>query len=122
MEREETYMRYLTFFINMVGLDTVDFYDSESYAGDSIVPFLGFMLFLIGLVVVIVGTATYLTAKHNFNIFYDQRDVKITYQEQQMTDDEKARVANEKLEKDKKRGRIVIIVGVVMMIGSFFIL
>jgi len=115
-------MRYLTFFINMVGLDTVDFYDSESYAGDSIVPFLGFMLFLIGLVVVIVGAATYLTAKHNFNIFYDQRDVKITYQEQQMTDDEKARIANEKLEKDKKRGKIVIIVGVVMMIGSFFIL
>ena len=46
---------------------------------------------MIGLVVVIVGAATYFTAKNNFNIFYDMRDVRITYDEQMMPDDEKAR-------------------------------
>ena len=58
----------------------------------------------------------------NFNLFYDQRDVKITYQDQILSDDEKAKKAAEKLEKDKKKGKIVSIVGVVMMVLSFFIL
>lgn len=85
-------------------------------------PFMGFMMFLIGLVVVIVGAATYFTAKHNFNIFYDMRDVRITYDEQMMPDDEKARRDNEKLKKDKKRGQIVMIVGTVLIVVSFIML
>ena len=80
------------------------------------------MAFLIGLAVVIVGLAIYFTASRNFNLFYDQRDVKITYQDQILSDDEKAKKAAEKLEKDKKKGKIVSIVGVVMMVLSFFIL
>ena len=78
--------------------------------------------FLIGLVVVIVGASTYFTAKHNFNIFYDMRDVRITYDEQMMPDDEKARRDNEKLKKDKKRGQIVMIVGAVLIVVSFIML
>lgn len=119
--RKEIGMDYLSFFINKISLE-VDFYNNEAYAGNSILPFMGFMMFLIGLVVVIVGAATYFTAKHNFNIFYDMRDVRITYDEQMMPDDEKARRDNEKLKKDKKRGQIVMIVGAVLIVVSFIML
>lgn len=118
-------MGYLTFFINRVALEThtaMDYYNSEDHAGTSYLPFIGFMLFLAGIVVIIVGLATYLTAKHNFNIFFDARDVRITYEEQIMPDDEKARLNNEKLAKDKKRGKIIIIIGVVLVIASFVVL
>ena len=118
-------MGYLTFFINRIALEaqtTMDFYNSEDHAGTSYLPFIGFMLFLAGLVVIIVGLATYLTAKHNFNIFFDARDVRMTYEEQIMPDDEKARLNNEKLAKDKKRGKIVIIIGIVLAVSSFFVL
>lgn len=67
---------------------------------------MGFMMFLIGLVVVIVGAATYFTAKNNFNIFYDMRDVRITYDEQMMPDDEKARRDNEKLKRIRREDRL----------------
>ena len=118
-------MGYLTFFINRVALETqtaMDYYNSEDHADTSYLPFIGFMLFIAGIVVIIVGLATYLTAKHNFNIFFDARDVRITYEEQIMPDDEKARLNNEKLAKDKKRGKIIIIIGVVLVIASFVVL
>ena len=118
-------MGYLTFFINRVALETqtaMDYYNSEDHAGTSYLPFIGFMLFLAGIVVIIVGLATYLTAKHNFNIFSDARDVRITYEEQIMPDDGRARLNNEKLAKDKKKGKIIIIIGVVLVIASFVVL
>ena len=118
-------MGYLTFFINRIALEAdtsaaMDFYNSEEHAGTSYLPFIGFMLFLAGIVVIIVGLATYLTAKHNFNIFFDARDVRMTYDEQIMP--EKARLNNEKLAKDKKKGKIIIIIGVVLVIASFVVL
>ena len=84
-------MGYLTFFINRIALEAdtsaaMDFYNSEEHAGTSYLPFIGFMLFLAGIVVIIVGLATYLTAKHNFNIFFDARDVRMTYEEQEGKD------------------------------------
>ena len=111
-------MGYLTFFINRIALEAdtsaaMDFYNSEEHAGTSYLPFIGFMLFLAGIVVIIVGLATYLTAKHN---------VRMTYDEQIMPDDEKARLNNEKLAKDKKKGKIIIIIGVVLVIASFVVL
>ena len=120
-------MGYLTFFINRIALEAdtsaaMDFYNSEEHAGTSYLPFIGFMLFLAGIFLIIVGLATYLTAKHNFNIFFDARDVRMTYDEQIMPDDEKARLNNEKLAKDKKKGKIIIIVGVVLVIASFVVL
>ena len=46
----------------------------------------------------------------------------LTYEEQVMPDDEKARLNNEKLAKDKKKGKIIIIIGVVLVIASFVVL
>ena len=94
----------------------------KSMLAQAICHLFGFMLFLAGIVVIIVGLATYLTAKHNFNIFFDARDVRMTYEEQIMPDDEKARLNNEKLAKDKKKGKIIIIIGVVLVIASFVVL
>ncbi|MDO5401801.1 MAG: hypothetical protein Q4F11_00030 [Eubacteriales bacterium] len=94
-------MKYLSGILQMVACE-VNFYDAESYQGDSIVPFLCFMGSLAGLVFVIVGVAKYSMAKHNWNIFYDRRDQRET--------DEK------KLKNDLKYGRIMIIAGVIMMV------
>ncbi len=38
---------------------------------------LGFMVFLIGFVIVFIGIVKIVNAKHQFNLFYDQRDRKI---------------------------------------------
>ena len=49
-------MGYLTFFINRVALETqtaMDYYNSEDHAGTSYLPFIGFMLFLAGIVVLL---------------------------------------------------------------------
>ena len=67
-------MDYLSFFINKISLE-VDFYNNEAYAGNSILPFMGFMMFLIGLVVVIVGAESYFKALFFFYFFFDMIDV-----------------------------------------------
>lgn len=85
----------------------IDFYDSETHAGDSYWPFIGFMAFLLGFVLIFIGSVKVISAKRQFNIFYDQRD------RQDFT--------QEKYAKEKKAGTIMIGIGVVMMIGSFFI-
>lgn len=97
-------------FINRIALEAdtsaaMDFYNSEEHAGTSYLPFIGFMLFLAGIVVIIVGLATYLTAKHNFNIFFDARDVRMTYEEQIMPDDEKPDLIMKNLLKIRRRER-----------------
>ncbi len=85
----------------------IDFYDSESHQGDSYMPFIGFMVFLIGMVVLFLGVVRLTSAKRQFNIFYDQRD-KQDYTE-------------EKYKKERTIGKIMIIAGAVMMVGSYFI-
>lgn len=71
-------------------------------------PFLGFMSFLAGLVVMIVGATYYFSAKHQFNLFFDERDKKD--------------VTDKKNIKDMKKGKILMIVGGVLMVLSFVIL
>lgn len=85
----------------------IDFYDSEAHAGSSYWPFLGFMAFLIGFVVTFIGIVKIVNAKHQFNLFYDQRDRK--------------HLEEPKYVRDKKIGIILTIIGIVMMIASFFI-
>lgn len=94
-------MKFFSGILHMIAAE-VNFYDSESYQGDSFVPFLCFMAELAGLVLLIVGVAKYSTAKRHWNLFYDRRD--------SVEMDEK------KLKRDKTSGFVMMIVGVIMMV------
>ena len=47
----------------ILAANTVDFYDAESHAGNSYWPFIGFMCFLLGIVIIFVGYVKQSTAK-----------------------------------------------------------
>ena len=100
-------MGYILGVLGYIAAD-VDFYNIEGNSGDSYLPFVGFMLFLIGFVVIFMGFSKYLTAKKNFNLFYDQRDKKD--------------LNSPVVIKDRKVGIIMLVVGIVMMIASNFII
>ena len=73
----------------------IDFNDSESYRGTSYLPFLGFMVFFAGMMIAFIGIVKISNSRHQWNIFYDERD--------------------------RKTGIIMLVVGIVMMIVSFLI-
>ena len=103
----ERYMGYLFNLFNVIAME-VDFYNIEGNRGDSYMPFVGFMMFLIGFVVIFMGFSKYLTAKKNFNLFYDQRD-SVT-------------VDKETNQKNKNIGIIMMAAGLVVLIVSFFVI
>lgn len=86
----------------------IDFYDSEAHAGDSILPFVGFMMFLFGLVAAFIGFVKINNAKRQWNLFYDYRDKKD--------------LAQDKYVKEKKIGTIILVAGIALLVGSFLIL
>lgn len=86
----------------------VDFYNIEGNSGDSYLPFVGFMLFLIGFVVTFMGFSKYLTAKKNFNLFYDQRD--------------SVNIDKATNQKNKNVGIIMMAAGLMFLIISFFVI
>ena len=47
---------------NIIAAD-VDFYNIEGNRGDSYLPFIGFMMFVVGAVVAFMGFSKYITAK-----------------------------------------------------------
>ena len=85
----------------------IDFNDSESYRGTSYLPFLGFMVFFAGMMIAFIGIVKISNSRHQWTIFYDERDRK----------DIKSPAVN----KDRKTGIIMLVVGIVMMIVSFLI-
>ena len=89
---------------NIIAAD-VDFYNIE---GDSYLPFIGFMMFVVGAVVAFMGFSKYITAKKNFNLFYDLRD--------------SVKVDKATNEKNKKTGIIMIAAGIIVLIVSFFVI
>lgn len=95
------------YFLQRIACD-IDFNDSEAYAGTSYWPFIGFMCFFIGLVVAFIGIVKISNSKHQWNLFYDQRDKKD--------------LNSPVVIKDRKVGIIMLIVGIVMMIASNFIM
>lgn len=95
------------YFLNFIAAEA-DFYNIEQNKGDSYLPFIGFTLFLIGFVVIFMGFSKYLTAKKNFNLFYDQRD-SVT-------------IDKETNQKNKKTGIIMMVVGLIVLVVSFFVI
>lgn len=100
-------MGYILNALSFIAAD-VDFYNIEGNSGDSYMPFIGFMMFLIGFVVIFMGFSKYLTAKKNFNLFYDQRD--------SVTVDKATN------QKNKNIGIIMMAVGLIILIISFFVI
>ena len=92
--------------INIIMLD-IDLYNDEDPQGDSIFPFMTFMGFLLGIVILIVGATLYFSSKHQFNIFFDERDRKD--------------ISDKKLKQNIKVGKIAMIAGVIIMAVSFFL-
>ena len=100
-------MGYIFSVLSFMAAD-VDFYNIEGNSGDSYMPFIGFMMFLIGFVVIFMGFSKYLTAKKNFNLFYDQRD--------------SVSVDKATNQKNKNTGIIMMVVGLIVLIISFFVI
>lgn len=98
--------------MNMPGLYNilldVDFYNSEEYAGDSFLPFIGFMLFLIGIVAIFIGAIKIIAAKREFHMFFDRRN--------------EVEISKLKNKKNIKIGVALVVVGAILTIVSFIIL
>jgi len=86
----------------------VDFYNSEEYAGSSFLPFIGFMLFLIGIVAIFIGATKVLAAKKEFHVFFDKRN--------------EVEMSKLKNKKNLNMGIALIVIGVVLAVISFIIL
>lgn len=86
----------------------VDFYNSQEYAGDSFLPFIGFMCFLIGFVGIFLGATKVIAAKKDFHIFFDKRN--------------EVEISKLKNKKNVKVGITFIVLGIILMIVSFFLL
>ena len=93
--------------LQMISLE-IDFYDAEAHAGTSFKPFIGFMMFFVGFVIIFIGIVKINDAKKQWNLFYDQRDRK--------------NFSDPKSEKEKRTGKILVGVGVIMILLSFILL
>ena len=76
--------------------------------GSSFLPFIGFLLFLFGIVMIFVGLILVSAAKREWNVFYAPHDAP--------TEDVKA-----KKKKGTMKGRVVYILGALMLVASFFV-
>ena len=87
---------------------TVNVTDVNSNNGSSALPFLGFVMFLFGIVMIFVGLILTSAAKREWNVFYAPHDTPTL-----------------DIKKKKKigvmKGRIVYILGIIMFVASFFV-
>lgn len=72
------------------------------------VGFVGFVLLLAGIALILCGIVVYSKAKREWNLYYDMRD-------QVDNPDVQRRM------KDKKKGMIFLIVGIILVAGSLLI-
>lgn len=87
---------------------TMDFNDPTIHNGDSILPFVSFVVFFVGVIMIFIGLILVSAAKKEWNVFYAPHD--------EYTDDNKA-----KMKAGCIRGRVVYSIGIVLLVASFFI-
>lgn len=85
----------------------INFYDEEAYQGDSIWPFIGFWIFIAGVIMVIYGTVNLISVWRDFRLFYDSSAME-----------EKPDLKLKK--KQMIKYGLFIAAGVVMIIGTRF--
>jgi len=76
--------------------------------GSSVLPFVGFLMFLFGVVIIFMGLVSASAAKREWNVFYAPHDV--------VEEDLKV-----KKKKRMMKARIVYILGSIMLLASFFV-
>ena len=87
---------------------TVNVTDVNSNIGSSTLPFLGFVMFLFGIVMIFVGLILTSAAKREWNVFYAPHDIA--------REDTKA-----KKKKGMMKGRIIYSSGIIILVASFFV-
>ena len=105
--KEEKNIMYFGNAISNIFL-TMNAANVSSDAGNSVWPFIGFLMFLFGVVITFAGLIMASAAKREWNVFYAPHDVP--------TEDIKT-----KKKKGTRKGRIVYILGIIMLVGSFFV-
>lgn len=91
-----------------MGQDYYNFYAEDLNNGDSILPFLGFLIFLAGVIVIVVGVVNFVLVWREFRLWYDASALE-----------EKPDTGLKK-KKMIKYG-IVIAVGILMIAGSYLL-
>lgn len=84
----------------------INFYSEEEYQGESVWPFIGFWIFIAGIVVIVYAVINLITTWREFKIFYD------------------ASALLEKPDPELKKKKIIkysilIVVGILMIVASY---
>lgn len=91
--------------MNYFTMLNINFYAEDEYQGDSIMPFIGFWLFILGVLLILIGAVNYITEKRDFKIFYDAKSLE-----------EKPDMELKK--KKLRKGIIMMVVGLILVIGT----
>lgn len=83
----------------------INVYDEEAYAGGSVIPFLGFCLFVLSVIVVFLTIVNIVTIKRDFKIFYNSSELAKKPDE-------------EKKKREVKKNAVILIIGIILMIIS----
>lgn len=52
------------------------FYAEDTNNGDSILPFIGFLIFLLGLIVIVLGVINFVSVWREFRLWYDASELE----------------------------------------------
>lgn len=86
----------------------INFYSEDVHNGDSILPFLGFLIFLGGVIVLLAGAVNFVLVWREFNLWYDASALE--------------KKPDTALKKSKmKKYAVVMLIGILMMAGSYLL-
>lgn len=86
----------------------VNIYDAEAHRGDSFLPFISFLMFLAGLVIILIAAAKLLAIRSQYHLWFDKRD---ELPEETQQGRKKAIIT----------GWVIFAVGALLFLGSFFV-